>query len=117
MNINQCPNLPHCFVLRSKMDGGSFKEVVGMVREGNGVEVVRLNKLDMDSNLRAFVDVSFAGVFVIKGLKILEGKDGLFVGMPSEKGKDGRWYNTAYPLTKEFKDLLNQVIIQAYMGE
>lgn len=81
---------------------------------GNGVEVLRLHRLSGDTNLKAFADVSFAGVFIIKGLRVVEGKNGRFVGMPQEKGKDGRWYDTAYPITKEFRDLLNEIVLEAY---
>jgi DNA-binding cell septation regulator SpoVG len=37
--------------------------------------------------------------------------------MPSEKGKDGKWYDTAHPLTKEFRESLNEVVLQAYEEE
>ncbi|MFC1623932.1 septation protein SpoVG family protein [Candidatus Omnitrophota bacterium] len=88
-----------------------------MVKAGNGVEVLKLRRLTGDSSLKAFVDLSFAGVFIVRGLKVVEGKNGLFVGMPREKGKDGRWYNTAYPITKEFKELLNEIVLEAYENE
>jgi len=79
-----------------------------------GVEVLNLYRLDGDSNLKAFADVSFAGVFVVKGLRVVEGKNGLFVGMPRRQSKDGKWYNIAYPSTQEFKDLLSEVILEVY---
>jgi stage V sporulation protein G len=88
-----------------------------MVETSNGVEVLRIHKLSGDSKLKAFADVSFAGVFLVKGLRVLEGKNGLFVGMPSEKGKDGRWHDTAFPITKEFRGLLNDVVLSAYENE
>lgn len=85
-----------------------------MVKPNNGVEVLRLHRLSGDSNLKAFADVSFAGMFMVKGLKVVEGKNGLFVGMPGRKDKDGKWHDTAHPLTKEFKELLNDVVLSAY---
>ena len=88
-----------------------------MVNQSNGVEVLRLHRLSGESNLKAFADVSFAGVFIVKGIKVVEGKKGLFVSMPSEKGKDGKWYDTAHPLTKEFRESLNEVVLQAYEEE
>jgi stage V sporulation protein G len=88
-----------------------------MVNQNNGVEVLRLHRLSGESNLKAFADVSFAGVFIVKGIKVVEGKNGLFVSMPSEKGKDGKWYNTAHPLTKEFRESLNEVVLEAYETE
>ena len=88
-----------------------------MVNQNNGVEVLRLHRLSGESNLKAFADVSFAGVFIVKGLRVVEGKKGLFVGMPREQGKDGKWYDIAHPLTKEFKDSLNEIVLQAYEEE
>lgn len=38
-----------------------------------------------DSKLKAFVTVTFDNVFVVRDLKIIEGKKGLFVAMPSVK--------------------------------
>jgi len=93
------------------------KEVIGMVNQNNGVEVLRLHRLSGESTLKAFADVSFAGVFIVKGIKVVEGKNGLFVSMPREKGKDGKWYDTAHPLTREFRDSLNEIVLQAYEKE
>ena len=88
-----------------------------MVKNGNGLEVVRMRRLEGDSKLKAFVDVSFAGVFMVKGLRVIEGKNGLFVSMPSEKGKDGKWYSTAHPITREFRELLNEAVLESYGSE
>ncbi|MBU0759372.1 MAG: SpoVG family protein [Candidatus Omnitrophica bacterium] len=81
------------------------------------MEVARMHRLEGDSKLKAFADVSFAGVFMVKGLRVVEGKNGLFVSMPSEKGKDGKWYDTARPLTKEFRQLLNEAVLESYESE
>jgi stage V sporulation protein G len=88
-----------------------------MVNQSNGVEVLRLHRLGGDSSLKAFADVSFAGVFIVKGLKVVEGKKGLFVGMPSRVGKDNKWYEIAHPLTKEFRESLSEVVLEAYEKE
>lgn len=40
-----------------------------------------------DSKLRAFVTITIDDVFVIRDLKIIEGKKGLFVAMPTAKIK------------------------------
>lgn len=88
-----------------------------MVNQNSGVEVLRLHRLSGESNLKAFCDVSFAGVFMVKGIRVVEGKNGLFVGMPSRKGKDDKWYDTAYPLTREFREALNEVVLGAYEQE
>jgi len=65
----------------------------------------------------AFADVSFAGVFIVKGLKVVEGKKGMFVGMPARMGKDNKWHDIAYPVTKEFRETLNEIVLGAYEEE
>jgi stage V sporulation protein G len=77
------------------------------------LRVVRLHRLDSESKTKAFVDVS-VGDFIVKDLRILQGKKGLFLGMPQEKAKDGNWYNAFYPVTKEARQSLTEVVLAAY---
>jgi stage V sporulation protein G len=79
----------------------------------NRVEVVRLYRWDSDSKVKAFVDVSI-GDFVVKGLRLVEGKKGLFLAMPQEKSKDGKWFNSFYPRTKEAGQNLSDLVLAAY---
>jgi stage V sporulation protein G len=81
--------------------------------EGLNLEVVRLYRLEGDSKLKAFVDVAI-GDFIVKGLRILQGQKGLFLGMPQEKAKDGKWYNAFYPKTKEARQNLTEKVLAAY---
>lgn len=81
--------------------------------EDNAISVSRIFKLDTDSKLKAFADVSFSGI-VIKGFSVVNGEKGLFVSMPRHQGKDGKWYNTVYPSTKELKQQLSAVVLEAY---
>ena len=84
-----------------------------MAAENQEVQVVRLYRLDGESKIKAFADVSI-GDFIIKGLKILDGKNGLFLSMPREKSKDGKWYDTVFPVTKEARKSLSDVVLEAY---
>jgi stage V sporulation protein G len=45
-------------------------------------------KDSQDSKLKAFVTVTFDDMFVVRDLKVIEGKKGLFVAMPSVKMKE-----------------------------
>ncbi len=81
--------------------------------DGTRLEVVRLHRFDGDSKTKAFVDIAI-GDFVVKGLRVLEGKKGLFLGMPQEKSKDGKWYSSFYPITEEAKQSLSDAVLAAY---
>ena len=78
------------------------------------IEVSRIHKLDGTGATKAFCDVSIADSFMIKGLRIVEGEKGLFVCMPREEGKDGKWYNTVIPLKREVKDEIERIVLEAY---
>ena len=78
------------------------------------IKVLRLNLSNFsDSKIKAFCDISYYGL-KIKGFKVVDNNDGLFVGMPREKGKDEKWYNTIEPNDLQTKMELEQVILKAY---
>jgi DNA-binding cell septation regulator SpoVG len=81
--------------------------------EDLNLKVVRLYRFNGDSKIKAFADISI-GDFIVKGLRILAGKKGLFLGMPQEKAKDGNWYNAFYPISKEARQNLTEVVLAAY---
>lgn len=67
-----------------------------------------------DSKTKAFVDLELDGTLVIKGLTLVEGKEGLFLSYPSKKGKNGTYYNSIYTLDKEWNKLLQDACIKKY---
>ncbi|MBM3249405.1 MAG: septation protein spoVG [Candidatus Omnitrophica bacterium] len=77
------------------------------------LKVVRLYRYEGDSKVKAFCDVAI-GDFIVKGLRLVQGKDGLFLSMPQEKSKDGKWYDTFLPLTKEARQNLSEIVLAAY---
>jgi len=87
-----------------------------MIRDDLKLEVSRLHKLEGSGPTKAFCDLSILGSLVINGLRVVEGKDGLFVSMQREAGKDGKWYNTVIPLNRDVKDEIEKVVLEAYGG-
>ena len=66
--------------------------------------------------IKAFFDVKTEEGFVIKGFKLVQGINGLFVGNPSQKGNDNEYYDTIYA-DKELKEELSQIAIDHYGQE
>ncbi len=69
---------------------------------------------DASSYVKAFASVTLDNQFVINGLRIMEGKKGVFIGMPqsqyTDKEGNRKFNDIAYPMTKEVrKDLINSV--------
>jgi stage V sporulation protein G len=74
---------------------------------------VNINLRDEDK-LKAFVNITFDDVFVVRGLKVIAGKDGLLVCMPSRKLEDGTYKDIAHPITNEFRQTLEARILEEY---
>ena len=78
----------------------------------------RIDRMVQKGNVKAIASVSLDGMFVVKGLKVMDGRKGLFVSMPQESypGKDGQkqYSNTFFALTNSAKMELQEVVLDAY---
>ena len=81
------------------------------------LSVKRLVKFDGEGSLKAYCDLAIGDAFLIKGLRVIEGKKGLFISMPRQQGKDARWYESVTALTKEAKDAVSKAVLEAYRQE
>ena len=82
-----------------------------------GLEVKRITKLNGNRPTKAFCDVAIGNAYLIKGLRIVEGKNGLFVSFPREQGKDGKWYETVAPLSPSARQQLSETVLAAYNAD
>ena len=74
---------------------------------------VNINLRDEDK-LKAFVNITFDDVFVVRGLKVIKGKSGLFVCMPSRKLNDGTYKDIAHPINNDFRQKIEELILSRY---
>ena len=77
---------------------------------------VRISLRD-DAKLKAFASITLDNCFVVRGLKIIEGKSGTFVAMPSRRRKDGEYQDIAHPINNEARAIMERVILKAYREE
>jgi stage V sporulation protein G len=70
-----------------------------------------------EPRLKAFVNVTFDDDFVIRGMKVIEGRKGLFVAMPSRKGKDGTFRDIAHPINNNMRKKLEKVVLDEYYSK
>ncbi len=74
---------------------------------------INLNLRDEDK-LKAFVNITFDDVFVVRGLKVIQGNKGLFVCMPSRKLADGSYKDIAHPIDNQFRQKIEGMILEKY---
>lgn len=77
-----------------------------------------------NTKLLAFAELTIAGSFVIKGIRILQrdepGDDEPFVVFPAERGRGAsaaRWYDVAHPCTTEARAAATAAILAAYQEQ
>lgn len=77
---------------------------------------VRVSLFERDS-LRAIATVKVADAVYLTGLRVIEGKTGLFVAMPSKKDKAGEYQDIFFPASKAMRDDLQAVVLEAFKKE
>ena len=79
------------------------------------MKITRMNTLDNDTGGKtaAFFDIQTPDEIVVKGFRLVNGANGLFISPPNDKGKDGKYYESVI-LPKEMKSKLEKMAIEEY---
>ncbi len=75
---------------------------------------VKISPVTGDEKLKAFATVTFDDCFLVRDLKIINGKKGYFVAMPSRKMKDGTFKDIAHPLNNAMRQQLEAKVLEQY---
>jgi stage V sporulation protein G len=75
---------------------------------------IRIRKVASEGKLKAYVTVTFDNCFVVHNVKIIEGKSGTFIAMPSRKTKTGEYKDVAHPINSDFRASLQDRILVEY---
>ena len=78
---------------------------------------VKLKGLEDKGKLKAIGSITLDDAFVVTGVSVFEGPNGLFVALPSVKGSDGKYHDSAYPLSKELRDEISRTVMGEYRRE
>lgn len=78
---------------------------------------VKIRLVDNDELLKAVASVVIDDCFAIHDIKIINGKAGLFISMPSRKTPEGHYRDIAHPLDSETRELFSKTILSAYEDE
>ena len=86
-----------------------------LCREELDVEITDVRVFPVrDEKVCAFVSIVFDQCFMVNDIKVIQGKDGLFVSMPSRKRKSGEFKDVAHPLNSETRKWVENRILGAY---
>lgn len=66
-----------------------------------------------DKKIKAYVSLTLDNALVIHGIKILSGRKGIFIAMPSKRCGD-KYKDLVHPLNTNFRRLIQEKILLEY---
>jgi len=77
---------------------------------------IRIRKITDNSKLKAYATVTFDNCFVVHNIKVINGKDGFFIAMPSRKTSAGEYKDVVHPINPEFRAEIQGRILVKYVS-
>jgi stage V sporulation protein G len=78
---------------------------------------VRVRILNTNNRLRGIASITIDDAFAVHELRIIEGREGLFVAMPSRKVPEGEFRDVAHPINLETREELEKQVLAKYEEE
>lgn len=78
---------------------------------------IRIRKVENKGKMKAVVSITIDEEFVVHDIKIIEGKKGLFIAMPSRKTSEGEYKDIAHPIKSETRESISDLILKKYEEE
>jgi len=75
---------------------------------------VRAKRIDGDNRLVGIAAITIDNCFVVHELRIIEGKNGLFVAMPSRKMPNGDYKDVAHPINSETRAMIEKAVLETF---
>ncbi len=75
---------------------------------------VRIRRIQTDGKLRAYVSITFDDSFVVHDLRIIDGRKGMFVAMPSKLLPNGNHKDIAHPINTEVREMIQTAVLKEY---
>ena len=67
-----------------------------------------------NDKLKAVASITIDDEIVVHDIKVINGKDGYFLSMPSRKTNEGEFKDIVHPIKTEVREALKEKILKAY---
>lgn len=75
---------------------------------------VRVTYVPKEGMVKAYCNATLFDAIGIRGIRVVEGKNGNYVSMPRQKDSKGEYADVAFPVTKDAYTELCQAVMNAY---
>lgn len=78
------------------------------------ISSIKCKLVKTESKVKALATVVFNDALAVHGIKVIQGNNGLFVAMPSRKGKEDEYFDVVHPVTAELRTRLQDLVLESY---
>ncbi|MGM0602655.1 MAG: SpoVG family protein [Bacillota bacterium] len=79
---------------------------------------VRVFPVDIsDSLIKAYATITFDDSFVIRDMKVIDGKNGTFLSMPSRRKRNGDFQDVCFPISTKLRDSMEDAVLDKFSNE
>lgn len=79
------------------------------------MEITEIKVFPVDEEkLKAFVSIVFDRCFMVNDIKVIQGREGLFISMPSRRKRNGRFKDVAHPLNNDTRRMIEDRVLAEY---
>lgn len=78
------------------------------------VTSIRLKKINSDRIAKAIASVVIDDCICIHDIRVIEGKNGTFIGMPSRKTTEGTFKDIVHPINSETRKIIEDAVLEEY---
>ncbi len=79
---------------------------------------IRVFPVDINgSMIQAYAAVTFDDSLVVRDMRIIEGKNGIFLSMPARRKRNGDYQDVCFPISAELRDTLESRVLERFDKE
>ena len=75
---------------------------------------IRVRLVNNNDKLKAVASITIDDELVVHDIKVINGKDGYFLSMPSRKTNEGEFKDIVHPIKTEVRENLKELILAEY---
>ena len=75
---------------------------------------IKIRKFFDEGPMKAIASVTFDDCLAVHDVKVIYARDRFFIVMPSRKNPDGTYRDIVHPINTEFRNTLEEAVIDAY---
>lgn len=78
------------------------------------VRITKNSSILKDSNIKGFVSIVIDDAIAVNGIRLIEGKKGVFLSFPDRKNKNGEYSDIAFPINNDAREQITDAVLKAY---